>query len=110
MKMMETYLMKLLLFINDVHLMYLQSSSNEIMKGIKVCARIMMEKVCHKAYAVLSRRSRVCTRKSTCKVTYALLRSKSLKPGEFTMVLTHCFERLIIYLILSRNTIGVVWF
>ena len=77
---------------NDVNLMCLQSNSDVMMKGIPVCARKMMESVCLKAYAGLSRRSSVCTRKSTCQVAYAQLHSKIIKPGVTTMVLTHCIE------------------
>ena len=110
MKMMVTYLMKSSLmldeFINDVNLMCLQSSSDVMMKGIPVCSRPMMKSVCLKAYAGLSRRSSVCTRKSTYQVTYSQLRSKFVKPRVTTMVLTHCIERWVVYLILSRNTIG----
>ena len=65
-----------------------------------------MKSVCLKAYAGLSRRSSVCTRKSTCQVAYAQLRSKFVKPRVTTMVLTHCIERWVVYLIPSRNTIG----
>ena len=77
-----------------------------MMKGISVCARTMMKSVCLKAYAGFSRISNVCTRKSTCQVTYAQLRSKFVKPGVTTMVLTHFIERWYVYVIPSRNTIG----
>ena len=86
--------------------MYLQSSADVMKKEIPVCAKAMMKRVCHKAYAGLLRISRVCTRKSMCQVAYALLHSKFIIPGGVTMVLTHCIERWIIYLIPSRNTIG----
>ena len=87
-------------------MMCLQSNSDVMMKGISVCARTMMKSVCLKAYAGFSSRSSVCTRKRTCQVAYAQLRSKYVKPGVTTMVLTHCIERWIVYLIPSRNTIG----
>ena len=77
-----------------------------MMKGIPVCARPMMKSECLKAYAGLSRRSSVCTRESTCQVAYAQLRSKSVKLGVTTMVLTHCIERWVVYLTPSKNTIG----
>ena len=77
-----------------------------MMKGIPVCGRPVMKSVCLKAYAGLSSISSICTRESTCQVMYAQLRSKSVKPGVTTMVLTHCIERWVVYLILSRNTIG----
>ena len=41
------------LFVNDVNLMYLQSSSEVTKKEIPVSARLMMNKVCHKAYTGL---------------------------------------------------------
>ena len=66
----------------------------------------MMKSVCHKEYANLSRGSCVCTREITYQVMYAQLRSKYVKPGVTTMVLTHCIERWIVYEIPSRNTIG----
>ena len=87
-------------------MMCLQSISDVMMKGISVCAITMMKSVCLKEYAGLSRRSSVCTRKSTCQVAYAQLRSKFVKPGVTTMVLTHFIERWIVYVILSRKTIG----
>ena len=65
----------------------------------------MMNKTCHYAYAGLFRRSIVCTQKSMCQVAYDQLRSKCVKPGVTTMVLTHCIERRIVHLIPSRNTI-----
>ena len=67
--------------------------------------RIFLNKVCHKAYAGVFRGSRVCTQKILCQVVYAQLRSKFIKLGVTTMVLTHCIERWIVYLIPSRNTI-----
>ena len=66
----------------------------------------MINKVCHIAYVGLLRISSVCMQKNTCQVTYALFRSKFMKPGDITMVLTHCIECWITYLIPSRNTIG----
>ena len=88
-------------------MMCLQRNSVLMMKGISVCARTMMKSVCLKAYVGLSRRSSVCTRKSTCQVVYAKMRSKYVKPGVTTMVLTHCIERWYVYEIPSRNTIGI---
>ena len=87
-------------------MMCLHNNSDVMMKEISVCARTMMKSVCLKAYACLSRRSSVCTRKSTCQVAYAHLRSKFVKLGVTTMVLTHFIERWIVYVILSRKTIG----
>ena len=87
-------------------MMCLQSNSVVMMNGISVCARTMMKSVCLKAYAVLSRISSVCTRKRTCQVTYGKMRSKYVKPGVTTMVLTHFIERWVVYLTPSRNTIG----
>ena len=59
-----------------------------------------------KAYASLSRRNSVCTWELTSQVTYAQMRSKYVKQGVNTMVLTHCIKRWIVYEIPSRNTIG----
>ena len=58
-----------------------------------VCARTMMKRVCLKAYASLSSQSSVCTREITFQVTYGKKRSKYVKPGVTTMVLTHCIEQ-----------------
>ena len=41
------------LCVNDVNMMYLQSSSEVTEKGIHVCARAMMKMICHKAYVGL---------------------------------------------------------
>ena len=54
------------------------------------CAKSLIKRVCLKAYADMSRGSRVCTRERTCQVVYGQKRSKSAKPGVTTMVLTHC--------------------
>jgi len=93
------------LCVKDVRMMYLQISSDVTEKRIPVSARKMINMMCHKAYAGLLRRSSICTQKSTCQVAYALLRSKFRIPRGVTMALTHCIERLIIYLVPSRNTI-----
>ena len=47
----------------------------------------------------------VCMREITCQVAYGKMRSKYVKPGVTTMVLTHCIEHWVVYLIPSRNTI-----
>ena len=86
--------------------MYLQSEQKVQKKEISVRARTMIKSVCHKAYAGLLRRRRVCTQKSMCQVAYDQLRSKCVKPRVTTIVLTHCIERWVVYLIPSRNTIG----
>jgi len=86
--------------------MYLQSVQKVQKKESPVCARIMMNRVCFKAYTVLFKGSHVCTREIMFQVAYAYLRSKVINPGVLTMVLTHCIERWIVYLIPSRNTIG----
>ena len=65
-----------------------------------------MKSVCDKAYAGLINRSSVCMREITCQVAYGQMRSKYIKPGVTTMVLTHCIERWYVYVIPSRNTIG----
>ena len=85
--------------------MYLQSEQKVQKKEISVRARTMMKSVCYKAYTGLLRRRRVCTRKSMCQVAYDQLRSKCVKPGVTTMILTHFIERWIVYEIPSRNTI-----
>ena len=41
------------LCVNDVNMMYLQSSSEVTEKEIHICARAMMKMICHKAYAGL---------------------------------------------------------
>ena len=87
-------------------MMCLQRNSDVMMKGISVCARTMMKSVCHKAYMGLLKGSHVCTWKRTCQVVYGQLRSKCIKPRVTTMVLTHCIEHWVFYLIPSRNTIG----
>ena len=89
-----------------VNLVYLQSIQKLQKKESIVCARRMSNKVCNEAYAGLFRRSRICTWKRSCQVAYAQLRSKFIKPGVTTMVLTHCIERWIVYLIPSMNTTG----
>ena len=90
--------------------MYLQIHSEAAEERNSESARIMLNKVCHKAYAVFLRRSHVCTHNLTFQVVYANLRSNFIKPGGITMVLAQSIERLIIYLVPSRNTIrsGVV--
>ena len=103
-KLMETYLMKLFLMET-----YLMSKGGDCWKYDTMyllwwrynskSARIMLNKVCHKAYAVLLRRSRIFTHKLTFQVTYANLRSIFIKPRGITMVLAQIIERLIIYLI-----------
>ena len=65
-----------------------------------------MKSVCHKAYAGLLHRSSVYTREITCQVAYGKMRSKYVKPRVTTMVLTHCIERWIVYVIPPRKTIG----
>ena len=78
-----------------------------MMKGISVCARKMIKSVCLKAYAGLLNRSSICMREIMCQVAYGQMRSKYVKSGVTTMVLTHCIERWYVYVIPSRNTIGI---
>ena len=64
MKMMATYLMKLCLIeyvLDEVNLMYLQCVQKAMKKGIQNVLNL----VCLKAYADMSRGSRVCTRERT---------------------------------------------
>ena len=78
MKMMATYLMKFVLdrirsWWSKSDVSTVSTEGNE--ERNSTCAKSMVKRVCLKAYADLSRRSRVCTRKITCQVAYGKKRS-----------------------------------